>query len=285
MDRRNFVKTLGVIGLSAMSVDQLAAQNGETEKEFSGLLIDTTRCVGCQTCSVVCAEVHQLPEPDLDAMFQGVRKTSETQWTLINRFEVEEREIFVKKQCMHCNQPACVSACVSKAMYKTEDGAVMWDEDKCLGCRYCMISCPYEIPKFEYSKTVPRIQKCILCGDRLAAGEQPACAAECPEQAILFGRRRDLLEEAKTRIYAQPDSYVHYIYGEREVGGSCVMYLSAVPFEKIGFRTDLGEKSYPEHTKTFLYSVPVVDILLPAFLLALNAATKGEKSKTEPEEE
>jgi formate dehydrogenase iron-sulfur subunit len=284
MDRRNFVKTLGVIGLAAIPLDQVRAQQSESEKEFSGLLIDTTRCVGCQTCSVACAEAHDLPEPDLEAMFQGTRNTSATQWTLVNRFEVEGQEIFVKKQCMHCNQPACVAACVSKALFKTAEGAVIWRESKCLGCRFCMISCPYEIPKFEYDKAVPKIQKCILCWDRLQAGNQPACASECPEQAIVFGRSRDLLEEAHKRIYTQPDSYLHYIYGEREVGGSSVLYLAAVPFAKLGFRTDLGDKPYPEHTKTFLYSVPVVDILLPAFLLGLNAATKDRNKESKGEE-
>jgi formate dehydrogenase iron-sulfur subunit len=283
MDRRDFVKTLGVIGLSALPLKQGNAQDGETGKEFFGVLVDTTRCVGCQNCSVVCAEANNLPEPDLDAMFQQVRTTSEKQWTLVNRFEVESREIFVKKQCMHCNQPACVAACVSKALYKTDEGSVIWQESKCLGCRFCMISCPYEIPKFEYDQSVPKIQKCIMCWERVRDGQQPVCVAECPEQALMFGTRRELLEEARTRIYANPDSYVHHIYGEHEVGGSSALYLSAVPFEQIGFRTDLGTKPYPEHTKTFLYSVPVVDILLPAFLLGLNAATKGEKQKSEGE--
>lgn len=285
MDRRDFVKMLGVIGLSTIPLDRVGAQEeSDTETEFAGMLIDTTRCVGCQNCSVVCAEAHHLPEPDLEAMFQGVRSTSETQWTLVNRFEVEGQEIFVKKQCMHCNQPACVAACVSKALYKTEEGPVVWQESKCLGCRFCMISCPYDIPKFEYHKAVPKIQKCIMCWEHVHQGEQPVCAAECPEQAILFGRRRELREEARKRIYAHPDSYNHQIYGNREVGGSSVLYLASVPFDKIGFRTDLGETPYPERTKTFLYSVPVVDILLPAFLLGLNAATKGEKAKVETEE-
>jgi formate dehydrogenase iron-sulfur subunit len=284
MDRRDFVKTLGALGLTALPLKSVRAQQQGSDKEFYGMLIDTTRCVGCQTCSVVCAEAHNLPEPDLDAMFEKVRKTSEKQWTLVNRFEVDNQEIFVKKQCMHCNQPACVSACVSKALYKTAEGAVIWREDKCLGCRFCMISCPYEIPKFEYDKSIPNIQKCIMCWDRIKDGQQPVCASECPEQAIVFGKRRELLEEARRRIYTQPDAYVHHIYGEQEVGGSSILYLAAVPFEKIGFRTDLGTTSYPEHTKTFLYSVPVVDILLPAFLLGLNAATKGEKAKIEVEE-
>jgi len=282
MDRRNFVKTLSVIGLSAIPLQQIRAQNNnDNDKGLFGVLIDTTRCVGCQTCSVVCAETNHLPEPDLDAMFQQVRNTSEVQWTLVNRFEVDGQEIFVKKQCMHCNQPACVAACVSKALYKTAEGPVIWRENKCLGCRFCMISCPYEIPKFEYDKAVPKIQKCIMCWDRVQNGDQPACAAECPEQAIQFGLRKDLLEEARKRIYEKPDGYVHHVYGEQEVGGSSVLYLAAVSFEKIGFPKDIGPEPYPEHTKTFLYSVPVVDILLPAFLLGLNAATRGEKGKME----
>jgi formate dehydrogenase iron-sulfur subunit len=274
MDRRDFVKTLGAIGLSAVPLRQGRAREVREGNEFVGVLIDTTRCVGCQTCSVVCAEAHNLPEPDLDAMFQGVRDTSEVQWTLVNRFEVEGKEIFVKKQCMHCNQPACAAACPTKALYKTAEGPVIWRANKCLGCRYCMVACPFEIPKFEYDKAVPNIEKCIMCWDRVKNNEQPVCTAECPEQALLFGRRSELLEEAYRRIYQNPGSYVHHVYGEHEVGGTGVMYLAAVPFEKLGFKTDLGETPYPQYTKTFLYSVPVVLLLWPALLYALHTATK-----------
>jgi Fe-S-cluster-containing dehydrogenase component len=280
MDRRSFVKTLGVIGASTLPVGSLQAEEQGEDTEFVGILVDTTRCVGCQNCSVVCAEANGLPEPDLDAIDEGkIRNTSESQWTLVNYFEVDDQEIYVKKQCMHCNQPACAAACPTKALLKTEEGPVVWRADKCMGCRFCMVSCPFEMPKFEYDSPVPKIQKCKMCFDRLKEGEEPACVAECPEEAIIFGKKSDLLVEAKKRIYQNPDEYVHQIYGEHEVGGTGYLYLASVPFDKLGFRTDLGNTPYPEHTKTFLYSVPVVLTLFPAFLLALNNATKKEEEE------
>jgi Fe-S-cluster-containing dehydrogenase component len=225
----------------------------------------------------MCAEANELPEPDLDIMFEQKIKTSPSSYSVINMFEIDGEEIFVKQQCMHCNQPACAAACPTKALSKTEQGPVIWDGDKCMGCRFCMVSCPFEIPKFEYDSANPKITKCIMCWERLKDGEQPACVENCPEEAIMFGKRRDLLDEARRRIYADEELYNHHIYGEHEVGGTSMLYLASVPFEEIGFRTDLGSKPYPEYTKTFLYSVPVVITLWPAFLLALNNANKGEK--------
>ncbi|MBN1570110.1 MAG: 4Fe-4S dicluster domain-containing protein [Acidobacteria bacterium] len=201
---------------------------------------------------------------------------TETQWTAVSRYETEIRNYYVKKQCMHCLEPACVSACPTKAMYRTDQGAVIWRANKCLGCRYCMIACPFDVPKFEYDSAVPGIQKCILCRDRIQQGEIPACVKNCPTKALVFGSRRDLLETARERIYKDPDKYHHEIYGEHEVGGTAWLYLSAVPFERLGFRTDLGTTSYPEYTKQFLYSVPVVLLLWPALLMALNKSTEKE---------
>jgi Fe-S-cluster-containing dehydrogenase component len=285
MDRRSFVKTLGVIGASALPGKALLAGDVNEDKEFVGILVDTTRCVGCQNCTVVCAETNELPEPDLDAIDEGIaRNTSDKQWTLINRFEVDDEEIYVKKQCMHCDQPACAAACPTMALLKTEEGPVIWREDKCMGCRFCMVSCPFEMPKFEYDSPIPKIQKCRMCFERLQEGEEPACVAECPEGALVFGKKRDLLDEAKSRIYNNPDNYVHQIYGEDVVGGTGYMYLASVPFEKLGFRTDLGDTPYPEYTKTFLYSVPVVLTLWPAFLLALNNATKKDDDQSGKED-
>lgn len=285
MDRRSFVKTLGVMGASALPGKALLAGDVNEDKEFVGILVDTTRCVGCQNCTVVCAETNDLPEPDLDAIDEGVaRNTSDKQWTLINRFEVDDEEIYVKKQCMHCDQPACAAACPTMALLKTEEGPVIWREDKCMGCRFCMVSCPFEMPKFEYDSPIPKIQKCRMCFERLQEGEEPACVAECPEGALVFGKKRDLLDEAKSRIYTNPDNYVHQIYGEQEVGGTGYMYLASVPFEKLGFRTDLGDTPYPEYTKNFLYSVPIVLTLWPAFLLALNNATKKDDDQSGKED-
>jgi len=284
MDRRNFFKTLGVIGASAIPVGGLHAEGTAGDKEFMGVLVDTTRCIGCQTCTEVCAETNGLPDPDLDAIDEGkVRNTSDKQWTLVNRFEVDNQEINVKKQCMHCNQPACATACPTKALLKTEEGPVIWRADKCMGCRFCMVSCPFDIPKFEYDSPVPRIQKCQMCFSRIKEGQQPACVENCPEEALLFGKRRELLDVAKSRIYENPDTYVHQVYGEHEVGGTGYLYLASVPFEQLAFKTELGSTPYPEYTKTFLYSVPIVLTLWPAFLLAVNKATKREQDDEDGE--
>ncbi len=284
MERRDFIKTLGVMGGTALTGKKLRAEEKAKtdDKEFVGILVDTTRCAGCQACSEACAEAHGLPEPDLDEDITLTRKTSSTQWTVIRGDE--DKEIYVKTQCMHCNQPACASACPTQAMYKTPEGPVIWREDKCMGCRFCMISCPFDIPKFEYDSPIPKIQKCIMCWDRLQEGEEPACTETCPEEAIIFGKRRNLLEEARSRIYNNPDDYVHYIYGENEAGGTGYIYLSAIPFEELGFRTDIDKKAYPELTTEFLYSVPVILTLWPAFLLALNKATKPDEENEESED-
>ena len=182
---------------------------------------------------------------------------------------------------MHCNQPACASACLTKAMLKTEEGPVIWREPKRMGCRFCMVSCPFDIPKFEYDNPMPKIQKCTLCWDRLQERKQPACVEACPAEALMFGKRRELIEEARRRIAQNPNDYVHHLYGEHEAEGTGYMYLSKVPFEQIGFRTDLDTTSYPELTKDYLYAVPIVLTLWPAFLLALSNATKRDGEQDE----
>jgi Fe-S-cluster-containing dehydrogenase component len=252
------------------------ADEREEQREFVGVLIDTTRCLGCRSCEFACAAANGLPEPDADDPI-GERKQTPTQLCVVNRYETDIGEVYVKKQCMHCAQPACASACLTKAMLKTERGPVVWREEKCMGCRFCMISCPFDGPKFEYDSPNPKIQKCTLCWERLQKGEKPACVEECPGEALLFGNRRELLDVAKTRIYSEPDRYVHEIYGEHEVGGTGVLYLAGVPFEQLGFRTNVGTTPYPELTKEFLYGVPIVITLWPMFLLALNSAKNARQ--------
>lgn len=148
-----------------------------------------------------------------------------------------------------------------------------------------MIACPFDIPKFEYDSPNPKIQKCRMCFELLQDGQKPKCAENCPSEALLFGKRRDLIEIAKARIYDDPENYNHAIYGEHEVGGTGVIYLASVPFEELGLRTDLGNVPYPEYNKTFLYSVPAVLILWPAFLLGLHSAAKERKLNNQTEEE
>ena len=278
MDRRLFLKSLGVIGGSTLLAGSSKAGPVAAPARDAGVLVDTTRCLGCRTCEVSCAGAHGLPEPDLSdsSVYERLRTQTESQWTVVNRFKTKAGEIFVKKQCMHCLQPACTAACLTKAMYKTQEGPVIWRQNKCMGCRYCMVSCPFDAPKFEYNKAVPKIQKCILCWDRLRQGKQPACVENCPGGALLFGLRNELIETGRKRIFAEPGKYFPQIYGEQDAGGTGWLYLSAVPFEQIGFRTDLGKTPYPEYTRQFLYGVPIVLILWPAMLLALHKSTGPE---------
>jgi Fe-S-cluster-containing dehydrogenase component len=285
IDRRSFLKIFGgTVGVAASSSlwlpKKLLAREKEasSSKEFFGILVDTTRCVGCRSCEEACAQANQLPVPDIgdSSVFERRRKTTESQLTVVNRFETEKGEIFVKTQCMHCNQPGCVAACLVKAMEKRPEGPVTWERN-CMGCRYCMPSCPFDIPKFEYQSANPRVMKCSMCWERLQKGEEPACVAACPEKALSFGLRREMIHEANRRIYQNSKDYYPHIYGEHEVGGTGYLYLSRVPFEQIGFRTDLGTTSYPEYTKGFLYSVPLVLLLWPAFLIGVNTLTKREE--------
>ena len=250
-------------------------------EDFYGMLIDTTQCIGCRSCEIACNEANQLPQPeksfDDESVFENERKTDVGVYTVVNRYPNSANEnepVYRRLQCMHCNQPACASACLVKAMEKTKEGPIIYHPELCLGCRYCMVACPFDIPKFEYDKPVPSITKCIFCYERIKEGKKPACAEACPTEATLFGKRSELVEIAKTRIYQNPDNYVHHIYGENEVGGTGWIYLSSVPFEEIGFRTDLGTRPYPEFTYSFLSAVPFVLILWPALLMGISYMEK-----------
>jgi formate dehydrogenase iron-sulfur subunit len=286
VSRRDFFKVLGVAGFTFAAGSMLKAKAASivSDKEFSGILYDSTRCLGCQSCERVCAKVHHLPEPKDSPKVGIVRKTDETRRTVINTYNTSKGEFHVKKQCMHCNEPACAAACLTQAMYKTKEGPVIWREEKCMGCRYCMVSCPFDVPKFEYHSSNPKIVKCTMCYERLQKGEIPACADMCPGDALLFGTRKNIIKEARKRIVENPKDYYDYIYGENEAGGTSFLYLSAVPFEEMGFNISLQKKSYPELTKGFLYSVPTIFVLLPSILLGIYEATKSKLSNSKNHE-
>lgn len=284
MNRREVLRTLCAAGGAALAARPAdAEQTGVVvgERDVLGVLVDTTRCIGCRMCEYACAEANGLPTPDAEVELGPDRDTSTTEWSVIKKFETSAGPVTVKRQCMHCLQPACTTACLTKAMYKTPEGPVTWRASKCMGCRYCMVSCPFDVPRFEYHSAVPKIQKCVMCFSRIEQGERPACVSNCPAEALTFGRRTELLDEARSRIYQAPDKYVHHIYGENEAGGTSWMYLSAVPFEELGFRTDLGTTGYPMYTREFLYAVPLVLTIVPPFLLAISRATRRTEEALE----
>ena len=282
-DRRDFIKTLTVLVSGILGSNSIKAREINKEEELHGILIDTTLCEGCQTCEWECAEENGLPEPNDYPELGLERKLDTTRFTVVNEYDTSNGEIYVKKQCMHCNQPACDAACLTQAMKKMEKGPVVWRGNKCMGCRYCMISCPFEIPKFEYNSANPKIQKCAMCWERQKDGLIPACVENCPAEALMFGKRRDLLDEAFSRIYTNPDQYYPYVYGNNEAGGTGLLYLASVPFEEIGFDTTIQKGSYPELTKGFLYSVPSVFILWPMILAAVYESTKNINSQGKEE--
>lgn len=211
-----------------------------------GMLVDVGKCIGCHACTAACKVKNDIP----DGVF----------WTKVGAYE---QGIFPNVQaysaplgrCMHCDHPACVSACPVGALQKTSDGPVVYDAHKCIGCRYCMTACPFHVPKLDWDALLPSIQKCQLCADRLAAGLDPACASACPTGALKFGDRSALLVEAKGRIQASGGKYVNYIYGENEVGGTTLLYISPVPFEELGFPT-VGTEPVTELSEQVVSYVP-----------------------------
>jgi Fe-S-cluster-containing dehydrogenase component len=287
LNRRGFFKLLGVTGITlAVGKDAVAAPRGKNnDVEFYGILYDAARCKGCRGCEFDCADAHGLPEPLPTKEIQANRKTSDTCNTVINSYKTSKGEVFSKRQCMHCNEPACVAACLTQAMHKTTMGPVTWDGNKCMGCRYCMVSCPFDSPKFEYHSVNPKIQKCDMCFERLKTGEPPACAYNCPNEALLYGKRRDLLNEAHRRISEKPDLYIDQIYGEHAAGGTGWLYLSPVPFEELGMNNNLQQASYPALTTGFLYAVPSIFVLVPAFLLGIYQSTKNNHLNEENKDE
>jgi len=285
--RREFLKTAGVLcGSALLPASASATPSPSSDVEFDAVLVDILKCTGCRKCEEACADANHLPRPDINdkSVFEQRRTTGTDSWTVVNRFPSRNGYLYVKSQCMHCNQPACASACLVSAMKKTPEGPVIWRGSKCMGCRFCMVSCPFDVPKFEYDSPVPKIQKCIFCRERLQKGQLPACVEGCPVEALVFGKRRDLIELARARIYQNPGSYVPQIYGEHEVGGTSWLYISPVPFEELGFRTQLGNTPFPEYSKDFLYAVPVILTLWPAFLLGVNRARSAASHEEESSE-
>jgi Fe-S-cluster-containing dehydrogenase component len=209
-----------------------------------GVLVDIPNCIGCRKCEFACQEAAGFNTPPIESfedksVFAAERRPEPNAHTVINEYQNASNlalPVYAKVNCLHCNEPACVSACLVGALRKEATGAVVYDAWKCMGCRYCMVACPFQIPTYEYANALtPQVRKCNFCSDKIAKGEVPACVRICPNEALIFGKRSELIALAHEKIRAHPDKYVDHIYGENEVGGTSWMYLSAMPFEKLGF--------------------------------------------------
>lgn len=233
------------------------------------MLMDLTKCIGCRACQVACKQWNDLPAEVTNnwGSYENPPRRSANTWTTVTFNEVAEGDklawVFAKRQCMHCEEPACAAACIVGALRKTPEGPVVYDDYKCIGCRYCTLACPFGVPTFEWNTPVPYIRKCRMCVDRLTEGMEPGCAKACPTEAIIYGERDELLQEARSRIQAHPDKYVDHIYGEKEVGGTSMLYISHIPFDELGFPT-LGPEPIPRYADVAMAAVPPTIVVVSA---------------------
>lgn len=213
------------------------------------ILYDATLCIGCKLCEAACAERNQLPYNDEIAAEQ---KQSAHKLTVV----LTREDKFMRRLCMNCLDPTCVSVCPVAALQKRPTGPVTYDEDRCIGCRYCVQACPFSVPKYEWHSPRPRVRKCDMCAERQSSGLVTACTEACPTGATMFGEREELIAEAQKRLRENPEKYVDHIYGLTEVGGTSVLLLSSVPFEQFGYRADLQHEPMPLLTYRVLSKIP-----------------------------
>jgi len=324
--RRNFLlrsATSGAAALCAAASARPASAETREEKTMPpkalGLLFDATLCIGCKACVTACREAnHTHPEfSTKDKLWDTPLDLTADTLTVIKAYsegegtqkdQEENGYEFVKKSCLHCVDPSCVSVCPVTAMTKDpETGIVSYNVDRCIGCRYCVAACPFGVPRFDYVDRFPRLRKCELCKERLAVGEIPACAEVCPTGATLFGTVKELSAEADRRHELTPgeraffprktvDStdvhekpaphYVKETYGETQVGGTQVKLLAGVPFDKLGY-PELPDKSYVATSETIqhtLYKGMIAPALLfGTFLLRTRISAKHEENDAEDE--
>ncbi|MEE8542095.1 MAG: 4Fe-4S dicluster domain-containing protein [Desulfobacterales bacterium] len=270
IDRRRFLGLAGTLAGGAVIGNPQkarATRKPKTPPDPYGCIVDLTACVGCRACELACNQINHLPPPhrrfdDLRVLNQN-RRPHAGAFTVVNRYHAGKRDernslvpTFVKVQCMHCQDPGCVSACIVGALTKKNNGATHYDASKCIGCRYCMVACPFQLPAYEYHDPLfPRVQKCTFCYERISQeGGTPGCAAICPVEAITFGKRRRLLDVAHQKIKNDPGRYLNQIYGEHEVGGTSWLYMSGVPFGKLGF-LNLPTQPIPHLTETIQHGL------------------------------
>jgi len=294
-NRRDFLK-LGAVGVGAAAAGSLTAKASPKDilsEDRLGVLVDTTVCIGCRNCEWACKDAHNLPNRPIETyadrnVFQNIRRPSPKALTVVNEFKNPKNELLpinVKVQCMHCDHPACVSACIVGAFTKQENGSVIWDTKKCIGCRYCMVACPFQVPTFEYDKAIePKISKCDFCFERTKVGMVPACVEICPVEALTYGPRTELVKIARQKLKRYPEKYYNHIFGEKEVGGTGWMYLSSRQFEEIGF-PKLQDRPAPGVSESiqhgiFAYFVPPV-LFYSILGVIMWASSKRNTNKSE----
>jgi formate dehydrogenase beta subunit len=288
LSRRDVFKSLGTgaaVAVAGATTVQASSRNPQAPADAIAMLYDATVCIGCKACVSACTTANNLiPDTTMSGgIWQMPTDLNAQTKNIILLARNGEQHSFVKRQCMHCVDPACVSGCPFKALTKGKLGVVEWDPYKCIGCRYCEISCPFDVPRFEWTKFNPKIVKCEFCNHRLADGKQPACTEVCPTNAVKFGTRAGLLAEAKQRIEANPGKYYQdRVYGEGDLGGTQVLYLSALPFENLGL-PEVGTESRA-HYGSKVHNVIYKGMLIPVGVYAILVAAIKRRYKVMEEE-
>ena len=316
MKRRDFLKAAvgGTAALCSAGGVQ-ARENLQPAPKAVGMLFDSTLCVGCKACVSKCKEVNEMPPTVMDGQLQydSASDLSPETLNVIKIYSDGSAKVkdsvvdgfaFEKRSCMHCVDPGCVSVCPVTAMrHDPITGIVTYHADACIGCRNCTMGCPYNVPQFEYDNPFGQIQKCQMCNqagvERIDNGQMTGCAEVCPTGATLFGTRDALMEEAKRRMTLKPGEiynyprgdlsnpysshekavpeYQQHIWGEKEAGGTNVLHISAIPFDKMGM-PPLQERSYAsisegvQHTLYNFFALPAVALAGLTYMVRRNTS-------------
>lgn len=246
------------------------------------ILVDVTRCTGCEECAAACVKTNDL-DPVAAEADRSATKDGLTGNRLSTVLKVDEKS-FAKKACMHCIEPSCVAACLCGGITKSPEGPVVYDPDQCIGCRYCMLACPFHIPRYEWDDKSPHIKKCTFCYDRLKDGQIPACVEACPYGALKFGERNALLHEAHQRIKNKPDLYINRVFGEEEFGGTSVLYISDVDLAAVGF-PERETVPITDHTEALIHKTPVIGLSVMGGMLGLNWIIKRRIDNSSEQED
>ncbi len=279
------VAAAGVAAVSVVSPPEVeAAGNGPAVPPAAvALLYDATKCIGCKACVAACAEANNTP-PDTrtDGLHQAPNDLNDRTRNIIKLYKPASGPAsFIKRQCMHCLDPACAAGCPFQALHKDpQSGLVKWDAKNCIGCRFCTITCPYHVPRFQWEGFNPVVTKCELCSHRLEKGLKPGCTTACPTHAVIFGPRDVLLADAKRRIAERPGFYYQdRVYGEADNGGTQALYLSSVPFSRLGL-PELGKESVPARTlrwQTRMYQYMALPTVLYVAMVGMIRRSFREK--------
>jgi formate dehydrogenase iron-sulfur subunit len=195
-------------------------------------LIDVSRCIGCKACQSACMEWNDLRDEVgiVDGFYTNPADLSPQTWTLM-RFKEETIDgnlawLINKDGCLHCEDPGCLKACPAPgAIIQYSNGVVDFDQERCIGCGYCVSGCPFNVPRI--SKADNKAYKCTLCSDRLAVGMAPACVKACPTQALSFGTKLAMKEQAEHRLedLHERGFAKAAIYDPQGVGGTHVVFV------------------------------------------------------------